>query len=136
MPSETPRLLLYAIAVFFVFLGIAALSAVPLILFVSASSYLPLSVWSECGGGSANVYVDAQQDLKNTGCIALDSGLFSPDKIELGDLSKGSRDVCRFSMDADVSMPLRFDVLYNGRSQRIVCQPGNSQGVPDAGYAD
>ena len=78
-------------------------------------------IWSECRNGSANVFISANDDLKNVKCVALDKEFFPESEINIGDLSKNSEDVCRFKTAENITEPLRFEVWYNGEVKREVC---------------
>ena len=113
----------YAVAGFFVVLAVIVvlffLNIFALMLFGFGSS--PINVRSECREGAANVFVGANQDLKNVSCVALDKEWLDQPEIVIGDLSKNDEDVCRFNVDGNTTMPLRFEVRYNGEVKREVC---------------
>ena len=129
------RIIYYSVAGFFVILAAFLVAGFSLALYWSNSYFQPLRLWSECGRSTANIFIEAGENLQNVKCIALDKELFSSPEIYVGELSRGSKDVCRFELKANASMPLRFEVLYNGKSQREVCQQGNAQ-FPVATYGD
>lgn len=82
-----------------------------------------VSVWAQCSGGSANVFISTDKALKNVKCVALDGGFFANPDVFIGDLSRNSRDVCKFVQSKDTTTePLRFEVWYDGKAQsREVC---------------
>jgi len=82
----------------------------------------PLYISSECRNESANVFVTATENLNRVKCVALDKDSVVNPEISIGDLSKGSKDVCRFKLSKTTSDPLRFEVLYNGKIMRDACQ--------------
>ena len=64
-------------------------------------------------------------DLKNVSCTSLNPGLFEPEKIVLGDMSKGSNDVCSFKALEDITEPARFEIKYNnGQVMKKACDTG------------
>ena len=79
-------------------------------------------IYSSCENESANVFIGANEDLKNVKCVALDKEFFVDAEIVIGDLSKNDEDVCRFELLQDVAKPLRFEVWYNGKVEREVCE--------------
>ncbi len=82
----------------------------------------PARIYSSCENESANVFIGANEDLKNVKCVALDKGVFVDDEIVIGDLSKNDEDVCRFELVQGAVKPLRFEVWYNGKVEREVCE--------------
>ena len=86
----------------------------------------PARIYSKCENESANVFIGANKDLKNVKCLALDKELFINPEIIIGDLSKNSEDVCIFELTQGASKPskkpLRFEVWYNGKAEREVCE--------------
>lgn len=84
-------------------------------------SKTPANIWSECRNDSANVFIGANDDLKNVKCIALDNEFFDNPEIVIGDLAKDDEDVCRFKLSKTTEEPLRFEVWYNGKVKREVC---------------
>jgi len=81
----------------------------------------PVNVWSECRNDSAYVYIGADEDVKKVKCVALDKEFFNNTEVFVGDLSKNDEDVCRFSLIRTTTQPLRFEVWYNDRVQKEVC---------------
>lgn len=81
-----------------------------------------VNIWSECGNGSANVFIGANENLRNVKCVALDKEFFANSEIIIGDLSKNDEDVCRFKLLRNTTEPLRFEVLYNNKLKREVCE--------------
>ncbi len=79
------------------------------------------NIWSECRNDSANVFIGANENLKNVKCVALDKEFFDNPEIVIGNLSKDDEDVCRFRLSKDTTQPLRFEVWYNGKVKREVC---------------
>ena len=82
----------------------------------------PAYIHSRCEDDSANVFIGANKDLKDVKCVALDKEFFAEPEVVIGDLSKGDEDVCRFKVSGNVTEPLRFEVWYNGKVQREVCE--------------
>ncbi len=82
----------------------------------------PVRIYSKCENESANVFIGANEDLKNVKCVALDKEFFVDAEIVVGDLSKNDEDVCRFELLQDAAKPLRFEVWYNGKVEREVCE--------------
>ncbi len=82
----------------------------------------PVRIYSSCENESANVFIGANDDLKNVKCVALDKEFFVDAEIVIGDLSKNDEDVCRFELVEGVGKPLRFEVWYNGKVEREVCE--------------
>ena len=86
----------------------------------------PARIYSRCENESANVFIGANENLKNVKCLALDKELFINPEIIIGDLSKNSEDVCIFELSQDASKPLkkplRFEIWYNGIAKREVCE--------------
>ncbi|MEA3343522.1 MAG: hypothetical protein U9Q92_05115 [archaeon] len=82
----------------------------------------PARIYSSCENESANVFIGANEDLKNVKCVALDKEFFVNPEIVIGDLSKNDEDVCRFELAEGVGKPLRFEVWYNGKVEREVCE--------------
>jgi len=113
----------YAIAGFFIIITILAgiFFLKIFTLFLGSMDANKISVWSECEGTYANVFIGANEDIKDIKCTALDTEFFTETEIFIGDLSRGSEDVCKFKLKEDTKEPLRFEVLYNGKSIREVC---------------
>ncbi len=66
-----------------------------------------------------------KEDLKNVQCVSLNDGLFKEPIVELGDLSKGSRDVCAFEAENTINTPPRFEIRYNeDKTLRTACERG------------
>lgn len=87
----------------------------------------PANIWSECREQSANVFIGANGNgLQNVRCVALDRELFAEPEIAIGDMSKNDEDVCRFKLKGNTTEPLRFEVHYNGKTKREVCNWQNS----------
>ncbi len=86
----------------------------------------PARIYSKCENESANVFIGANEDLKNVKCLALDKELFVNPEIVIGDLSKNDEDVCIFELSQGASKPLkkplRFEVWYNDKAEREVCE--------------
>lgn len=81
-----------------------------------------VNIWSECRNDSANVFIGANENLKNVKCVALDKEFFANPEIIIGDLSKNDEDVCRFRLSRNTTEPLRFEVWYNNKIKREVCE--------------
>ena len=121
----------YSIAAAFIIFAILMLAFFVKIFLMWESGITPANIWSECNNRSANVFIGASEDLKNVRCVALDKEFFANPEIVIGDLSKNDEDVCRFVLSKDTAQPLRFEVWYNGRVEREVC---NWQNYPQ--YSD
>lgn len=80
------------------------------------------NIWSQCGSEAANVFIGANDNLRNVKCIALDKEFFVDPEIFIGDLSKNDEDVCRFRLIKNTTEPLRFEVQYNNKVEREVCE--------------
>lgn len=91
---------------------------------------MPVDIWSECGTGMANVFISANDTVKNIKCIALEEELVDKKEIILNDLSKGDEDVCKFKLVKETSEPIKFEVHYNGIVKKEVC---NWQSYPQYG---
>ena len=64
-------------------------------------------------------------DLHDVQCVSLNDGLFKESMIELGNISKGSRDVCAFEAEEKITVPPRFEIRYNdGKTFRTACESG------------
>ncbi len=86
------------------------------------------SVWSQCEGDSANVFIGTSDRLNGVECIALDREFFAEPEIKIGDIQKNSEEVCRFRLSKNTTEPLRFEVRYNGRIRTEVCNWQNFAG--------
>ncbi len=66
-----------------------------------------------------------KEDLQNVQCVSLNDGLFKESTVDLGDLSKGSRDVCPFEATDTIDTPQRFEIRYNDdKTLRTACESG------------
>ena len=66
-----------------------------------------------------------KEDLHGVQCVSLNDDLFKESTVELGDLSKGSRDVCAFEAEEKITVPPRFEIRYNdGKTFRTACENG------------
>ncbi|MEX0861118.1 hypothetical protein [Nitrosopumilus sp.] len=74
----------------------------------------------------ATVSVESyKEDLQNVQCVSLNDGLFKEPIVELGDISKGSRDVCAFEAQNTINAPPRFEIRYNGdKIFKTACESG------------
>ena len=81
-----------------------------------------VNIYSQCQNETANIFIGANEDLKNVKCRGLDSLFFSETEIIIGDLSTDDEDVCRFKLIKQNSEPLRFEIEYNGKIEREVCE--------------
>lgn len=118
--EKSARIRNYAIAAFF---ALASLFAATLFFKIAAWSISDSSpnIWSSCSNSSANIFIGANSDVRGIRCIALDKDFFDVSEIAVGDLSKNDEDVCRFELSKPTDKPLRFEVRYNGKSEREVC---------------
>ena len=98
--------------------------------FIIGIASLLVSIWNEdasigvsssCGNQTASVFIQANTNLKDVKCVALDKEFFNTSEITLGDLSRNDRDVCTFTLAKNVSRPIRFEVWYSGKVRRAVC---------------
>lgn len=115
----------------FLFKGLMIFSVGVLAAFCGCMSQPEANIWSECRNGSAYVFIGAGEDLKGVKCAALDKEFFGDAEVIIGDLSKNDEDVCRFALKKDTSQPLRFEVSFNGKVQREVCDWQNYQSYVD-----
>jgi hypothetical protein len=113
--------LLCVLASILIFLGILFIFIVFALMFGAMLETNPPSVWSECTNKSANLYIDASEDLENVRCVALDKEFFQVNEVKIGKMSEGDEDVCRFALSKETDMPLRFEVHYNGNVLKEVC---------------
>ncbi len=118
--NQSAKVRNYAIAMFFV---MASLFAIAFFLKIAAWSLsdAPLNIRSSCNNNSANVFIGAGRDVRDITCVALDTEFFENPEITIGDLSKNDEDVCRFELSKPTDKPLRFEVRYDGKSEREVC---------------
>jgi hypothetical protein len=87
----------------------------------SARGSEPIGFWASCSGDTANVYINANQDVKNVKCTALDAEFVSKKEVVIGDLKIRDNDVCSFNLLKNATQPLRFEIGYNDKTERIVC---------------
>jgi hypothetical protein len=117
----------YAIAGFFVLIGLLVVVFVVAVgwFFMKVAESMESSpeIWSECGEESAHVFIRATEDMKAVSCVALDEGFFEKQEYSLGDLAKNDADVCKFKATQEIDEPLRFEVKYNGKVRKEVCNP-------------
>lgn len=119
----------YTIAGFFIVLTILAIIFIFMVFKSTGSA--PVNIWSECRNESANVFIGANEELKNVQCTALDTEFIASHEIFIGDLSKNDEDVCRFKLSKNATGPLRFEVRYNNEVKREVCAWQYSAGYLD-----
>ncbi len=119
--NQSARIRNYAIAGFCIVLAVLAVTSFLKILSLGLGAP-QINTRSECSNDSANVFIGANEDLKNVKCVALDKELFDISEIVIGDLSKNDEDVCRFKLSKNTTEPLRFEVQYNGKVKREVCE--------------
>ena len=64
-----------------------------------------------------------QIDIQSLQCRILDKGDMRADADEqyLGALMPGSTDVCTFVLQGELIKPVKFEVVYDGKSTRDVC---------------
>ncbi|MBM3309108.1 MAG: hypothetical protein FJY77_02545 [Candidatus Altiarchaeales archaeon] len=117
----------FAIAVFctlasiLILLCIFLVSIILLLMFIGILETSPPSVWSECTNKSTNLYISASEDLEQVRCVALDKEFFSASEVNIGKMSEGDEDVCRFTLARETDIPLRFEIHYNGKVLKEVC---------------
>ena len=135
METKSARARNYAVAGFFILfcilLVIGAVTFFFQMFLFGNYGISPANIWSECRNNSAHVFIGANSDLSQVKCVALDQGLFDTPEIAIGDLSKNDEDVCRFTLSRETTQPLRFEVWYNGKAEREVCDWQSSQTVFD-----
>lgn len=119
--SRSAKIRNYAIAGFFITLAIFAAAFFLNVFVLWGFGAAPASIWSECTNEYANVFIGANEDLKNVKCVALDREFLADSEVVLGDLSKNDEDVCRFRLSKNTTEPLRFEVRYNNSVKREVC---------------
>lgn len=125
--SQGAKVRNYAIAGFFVFGTLFVIALISVVVFFIAlmlqgfESASP-NTWAECRNDSANVFISANEKLEDVKCVALDREFFANPEIVVGDLAKNDEDVCRFKLARNTNEPLRFEVHYNGKVKREVCQ--------------
>lgn len=107
------------LCVVFVVLGVVFFSKIFLLMGSGGAS---INTRAVCGNDSAYVFIGANEDLRGVKCVALDEGFFDSPEIVLGDLSLNDEDVCRFRLLRNTTEPLRFEVWYNNRVKREVCE--------------
>ena len=86
-----------------------------------------IQAYARCEIGTwATVTIESyKEDLQDVQCVSLNDGLFKESTMELGDLSKGSRDVCAFEAEDTINVPPRFEIRYNnGETFRTACERG------------
>lgn len=121
--------------------SIAAVCLVFAVLIIAFGSYVFANllefsasgaIWTNCNQerNLATVFITANDEAKNVKCVAMEKEFFSRSEISLGDLSRGDRDACKFKLDRNVEESLRFEIHYNGKVRKEVC---NS---PPAGFMD
>lgn len=120
--NRSARIRDYSVAllcVVFVVLGIVFFSKIFLLM---GSGGTLINTRAVCGNDSVYVFIGANEDLRDVRCVALDEGFFDSPEIVLGDLSLNDEDVCRFRLLRNTTEPLRFEVWYNNRVKREVCE--------------
>jgi len=119
----------YAIAAFFIILTVfIAVSVVVVIAgILGVFSEDSLTITSECRNNSAYVFISARGSPVNVKCVVLDKEYFNQTEVYVGNLSNGDEEVCIFKLDKNMADPLRFEVSYNDRVQREVCNWRNYQ---------
>ncbi|MFH1126108.1 MAG: hypothetical protein V1703_03200 [Candidatus Altiarchaeota archaeon] len=108
-------------ALLFIVIFVGWMSVVSSLLWNAERGSEPLDFWADCIGDTANVYINANEDVKNVKCTALDTEFFAKKEVSIGDLSKGDSDVCSFKLLQNATQPLRFELGYNDKVERIVC---------------
>ena len=74
----------------------------------------------------ATITIEAyREDLKDVQCVSLNDGMFKDSTMLLGDISKGSQDICAFEANELIDAPPRFEIRYNdGKISKTVCNRG------------
>lgn len=111
----------YTIAGFFTIIIILAIIFFFKIFTLMDFGATPTNIYSECRNNTANVFIGANENLKNVKCVSLDKEFITDSEIVIGDLSKNDEDVCRFEFFKETTQPLRFEVWYNNKVEREVC---------------
>jgi len=126
-PDKSSRIRNYSIAGFFVICGLVVLASAAVFgyftLKISESIETSPEIWSECEDQSAHIFVRATEDMKAVSCVALDEGFFEKQEYTLGDLSKNDADVCKFKGRTNITEPMRFEIRYNSKVRKEVCNP-------------
>lgn len=120
--NQSAKIRNYAIAGFCLVITILAVIFFLKIFILWGFFETQVNIWSECRNDSANVFIGANENLKNVKCVALDKEFFTNSEIIIGDLSKNDEDVCRFRLSRNTTEPLRFEVWYNNKIKREVCE--------------
>ena len=120
--NQSAKIRNYTIAGFFIILTILATVFFLKIFLFMGSGASPINTRSVCRNDSANVFIGANENLKNVKCVALDKKFFTESEIIIGNLVKNDEDVCRFKLAVNTTQPLRFEVWYNGKVKRDVCE--------------
>jgi hypothetical protein len=117
--NKSAKIRNYAIAGFCIVLTVMAIGFF-IVIFLSIGGS-PVNIWSQCNNDTANVFINANKELKDVRCIALNKDLYKKSEISIGDLSKNDKDVCSFRLSDNATEPLRFEVYYNGEIRKEVC---------------
>lgn len=120
--STSARIRNYSMALLCIILVILGVVFFLKIFLFMGSGETPINTQSVCRNDSANVFIGANEDLKNVKCVALDKEFFTNSEIVIGDLSKNDEEVCRFKLSKGTTDPLRFEVWYNDKVKREVCE--------------
>ncbi len=120
--NQSAKIRNYAIAVFCITFTILLLSSLLQMFIFSPFGGDDVHIYSECNNDSAYVFIGAHDNLKGVKCVALDKEFVDNPEIVIEDLSKGDEDVCRFKLSKNTTDPLRFEVWYNGKVRREVCE--------------
>ena|SRR3989338_5197082 len=120
--TQSAKIRNYAMAGFCIILTILAVVLFLKIFVLWNSGATLINIWSACRNDSANVFMGANDDIKNVRCVALDKEFFANPEVVIGDLSKNDEDVCRFKLSRNTTEPLRFEVYYNNKIKREVCE--------------
>jgi len=86
-----------------------------------------MQVYARCEADKwANISIRTPiEDVQNIQCISLNHGMFTESGLVLGDLSKGSNDICSFEAKEKIDFPPRFEIKYNnGQTIRTACESG------------
>lgn len=129
--NQSAKIRNYAIAGFCIILTILTVVFFLKIFLFMGSGASSINTRSVCRNDSANVFIGANENIRNVKCVALDKEFFTESEIVIGDLSKNDEDVCRFKFSKNTIAPLRFEVWYNGKVKREVCEWQHYPGYVD-----
>ncbi len=60
--------------------------------------------------------------MEDVRCVALDTNRIEGNtEVKLGPSAKNDEDICRFKIKQNTTEPLRFEIHYNGKIRKEVC---------------